>query len=256
MPFQFLESKGEIELNVHSGIGVVRQVVVVFEAQFFSWRTQRQVPFHAGFFPVFVPFHFLAGAQEELHFHLLKLAHAEDELPRYDLVAESLTDLCDAEGYFLAGGFVYIEEVDEDTLRRFRAEVELAVFAGDVAQLCGKHEVELAHFRPVARAGFGVGNFQIVNDGLQFGHISGGGGFGEAVEDSVVLLLVFQHARIGLAVHGLVEAVAEALQGLFHLLVHFLLDLFQMAFDELVGAVAFFAVFVVNEWIVERIHVA
>jgi hypothetical protein len=56
---------------------------------------------------------------------LLEFAHTEDELPRHDLVAEGFTDLGDAERYFLAGGFLNVQEIDKNTLRRFRRRYSL-----------------------------------------------------------------------------------------------------------------------------------
>ena len=71
--------------------GVVVEAVHVFaEAKGF-------VPLEPGSLPVFVPLALGAGLDEELHLHLLELAHPEDELPRNDFVAEGLADLSDAE---------------------------------------------------------------------------------------------------------------------------------------------------------------
>jgi hypothetical protein len=70
-------------------------------------------------FHVVVPLHLGAGLDEELHLHLLELPHAEDELPRDDLVAEGLAGLRDAEGDLHARALLHVQEVHEDALCRF-----------------------------------------------------------------------------------------------------------------------------------------
>ena len=62
----------------------------------------------------------------------------------------------------------------------------------------------------------------------------------------VALLLILEHAGIGLAEHRLVKLVAKTLSSLLTLLVHLLLDLGDLVLDEHVGAVALLAVAVVD----------
>ena len=57
--------------------------------------------FFAEVLPVSKPLEVGAGFAEELAFHLLELADAEDEVARSYLVAESLADLAYAEGQLL-----------------------------------------------------------------------------------------------------------------------------------------------------------
>ena len=91
---------------------------------------------------------------EELHLHLLELARAEDEVARRDLVAEGLADLRDPERRFLARELQHVLEVDEDALRRLRAQV------GDRARLLHRadrrleHQVEVARLGQIALVGF------------------------------------------------------------------------------------------------------
>jgi len=68
----------------------VGQFVVVVKAVVIVAEAQRTVPGHAGVLPLVPPLHFGSGAHEELHLHLLELAHTEDELTGHDLVAEGL----------------------------------------------------------------------------------------------------------------------------------------------------------------------
>ncbi len=72
----------------------------------------------------------------------------------------------------------------------------------------------------------------------------------------VALALVFEHTRISLAEHCLVEALAEFPGGLGHLLVDFLVKLGDKVFNEHVGAVAFLGVAVVDQGVVEGVHVS
>jgi len=82
------------------------------------------VPFGAHVFPVIVPFHFFAWAHKELHFHLLKLAHTEDELARYNFVAEGLANLGNTKRDLHAARFLDIQEINENALCRFWTQVD------------------------------------------------------------------------------------------------------------------------------------
>ena len=121
--FHFLEAEGHQELDVRSRIGVVSQLVVVVETVVIRPETERPMPFHTRIAPFGPPPHLLARADEELHLHLFELTHAEDELPRHDLVAERLADLGNAERQLHAAGLLHVQEINEDTLRRFGPQV-------------------------------------------------------------------------------------------------------------------------------------
>ena len=151
-PFHFLESERHLVLDVRSCIGIVSQLFVVVEAILFVAKAEVAVPAHARFFPTGKPGELFAWPNKELHLHLLKLPHPKNELPRDDLIPESLSDLSNAEGDLHASRFLDIEEVDKDSLRRFGAEVNFHGAIGCRSHFGGKHEVELAYVRPVARA--------------------------------------------------------------------------------------------------------
>src|SRR6201996_5180470 len=102
--------------------------------------------------PLVVPAVGVGGRDEELHLHLLELAGAEDEVAGGDLVAEGLADLGDPEGRLLAGEAEHVLEVDEDALRRLRAEVDLRALARDRADVRLEHQVEVARLRELAAA--------------------------------------------------------------------------------------------------------
>lgn len=81
------------------------------------------MPVEAGLLPALEVLHVRARLDEELHLHLLELTRAEREVARRNLVAERLADLRDAKRHLLARGLLHVQEVHEDALRRFRAQV-------------------------------------------------------------------------------------------------------------------------------------
>ena len=214
------------------------------------------MPAQALLTPVVEPLQLLAGTYKELHLHLLKLAHAEDELTGHNLVAEGLADLCDAKGDAHAAGLLHIQEVHENALCGLGTQIHVHRRVGAAAHLRLEHEVELTHVGPVLGTAHGVHDLVIDDNLLQLGQVVVVHGLLVAGMQFVTLLLVLEHAGIGLAEHRLVKLVAEALGGLLAFLVHLLLDLGNLVLDEHVGAVALLAVAVVNQGIVECVHVA
>src|SRR5690625_7090493 len=87
-------------------------------AQFGCADADVLMPLHALFPPRLEVLHLRARLHEVLHLHLLELTHAEDELPRHNLISECFPDLCDTERNLLARGVEHIVEVDKDALRR------------------------------------------------------------------------------------------------------------------------------------------
>ena len=124
-PFHFLPSDREGVFNVHRRICVMRKFDVIVIAVVFCGETHRQMPVEPLLLPVFVPLFLCAGADEELHFHLLEFAHAEDELPGYDLVPEGLPDLGNAEGDLHPGRLLDVQEINKDALCGFGTEIDL-----------------------------------------------------------------------------------------------------------------------------------
>ena len=76
------------------------------------------------------PFHLCAWLAEELHLHLLKLTHTEDELTCNDLVTECLTDLSDTERDAHTACLLNIKVIHEDTLRSLGTEVDFHCTVG------------------------------------------------------------------------------------------------------------------------------
>ena len=98
--FHLFETEREIKVNIYGCIGVVGEFHMVMVAVAIFICSQCQVPFQALFFPVYIPLKFGAGFAEKLHFHLLELFHAHDELTGHNLVAECLSCLGDSKGDF------------------------------------------------------------------------------------------------------------------------------------------------------------
>ena len=80
---------------------------------------------------------------EELDLHLLELARAEGEVPRRDLVAETLADLGDAEGNPHPRAVADVLEVDENALGRLGTQKDRVLFAAQRADDRLEHQVEL-----------------------------------------------------------------------------------------------------------------
>ena len=69
--------------------------------------------------------------------------------------------------------------------------------------------------------------------------------------DFVVLGLLAEDVRVGLAELLFVERLSEALASLFDLFVHLFLDLAQIVLDQVVCAIPFLGILIVDERIVE-----
>ena len=254
--FQLLEAHGELELDVAGRVGVVRQLDVVVEAVVLHGQAQGAVPLHAVLLPVGVPLHLGAGLHEELHLHLLELAHAEHELPRHDLVAEGLAGLRDAEGDLHPRALLHVEEVHEDALCRFGAEVDRAALTAHAAQLGGEHQVELPHLGPVGGTAHRALDL-LVDDQLAHGlQVVGVEGLLHAPFHRVDAVLAALHVGVGGAELRLIEGLAELAARLVDLLGDLLLVLADVLLQQHVRPVALLAVLVVDQRIVEGVHVA
>ena len=254
--FHLFEAEGHVELDVGGGVGVVRQLFVVVEAIVFVAEAKGEMPVEARLLPFLEPVELRAGLYEKLHLHLFELAHAEDKLAGHDFVAEGLTDLCDAEGQAHAAGLLHVEVVHEDALRRFGTQVNGGGAVGRRAHFCFKHEVELAHVGPVARTGDGAHDFLVENDLLELFEVHVVHRLRVTLVQGVALGLVFEHAAVGGAKLRLVERLAEAFACLGYFFFNLLLVLADLILDEHVGAVALLRVAVVDEGVVEGIHVS
>ena len=99
--------------------------------------------------PVFEPVLRVVWRHEELHLHLLELAHPEGEVAWGDLVAEALSDLGDAERRPLARELQVVLEVQEDPLCRLGPQVDGRAVGLHGSNRRLEHQVELARLRQV-----------------------------------------------------------------------------------------------------------
>src|SRR5260370_11907763 len=95
----FLPAQYRSILNIESLLRIVRQLIrpMGAQAQPVLVIDDALVPLEAPFSPVIKPLLHLARMHKELQVPLLELALAEQEVPRRNLVAESLPDLPDTE---------------------------------------------------------------------------------------------------------------------------------------------------------------
>src|SRR6266487_4772792 len=98
--FYFFKADWKFIFNITSGIGIVSQLHMIMKTISFSWNAKTQMPFHSFFFPGFIPFFLRTWTNEILHFHLLKLPHTKNKLPRYNFIPERLPYLCNTERNF------------------------------------------------------------------------------------------------------------------------------------------------------------
>ena len=253
---KLLEAEGEVELDVRGCIGIVGKLLMVMEAVVFGTHTKVYMPFHAGFLPFFEPFQLCSGLDKELHFHLLELPHAEDELTGHNLITEGLAYLGDTEGDLHTAGLLDIEVVHKYSLGSFRAQIDEVCTVCGGAHGGGEHEVELAHFRPVAGAGNRADYITIDNYLPIFSKIIGFFSSDIAVMDLIPLCLLAKDIGVGCTELLLVERVPEFLAALGHFLLYFLLNLTKVILNEDIGPVTLFGVLIVNEGVVEGTYVA
>ena len=251
-----LEAERHLELDVCRGVGIVGQFLVVMVAVFLVTETEDLVPAEACLTPVVEPFQLFAGTNEELHLHLLELAHTEDELTCHNLVTECLADLCDTERYTHAACFLHVEVVHEDALCGLRTKINLHRSVGSRTHLGLEHEVELTDVGPVACAAYGVNDLVVEDNLFQLIEVIGVHCLGKPCVKFVTLAGVFEYTGVGLAEHRLVEALAETLCGFCYLLVDFLVELRDFILNEDIGAITLFGILVVNQGVVERVNMA
>ena len=123
----------------------MRELVLVVGTQAKVLRPdpQSRVPVEARLTPELEPGLRIGGRDEELHLHLLELARTKNEVAGRDLVAEALADLRDPERRLPPRELKDVLEVDEDALRRLRAQVRLLARLLDDADARLEEQVEV-----------------------------------------------------------------------------------------------------------------
>ena len=205
---QFAPAKGEQELKVCGRFGIEGQLLrlMVPQPQALFPDAQAQQPVFAEGTPVVEPLQILTGLAEEFQFHLLKLPHTEDEVAGGNLIPEALADLGDARRKLFPGGPHGVLEVHENTLGRFRTQVNLVravlVHAGKGLE----HQVELPDARKVLLAAYRADDVMLGDELLQFcvaPAVAGLGAFGEVFNQLV-------RAEAGLAGFAVHQRIVEA----------------------------------------------
>src|SRR5690606_36766968 len=97
--------------------------------------------------------HLRAGADKELHLHLLKLPHTEDKLPGNDFISKGFSDLSDTKSHLHPRRLLHIEEIDKYPLGSFRPQVDGRRILCYRTHLGTKHQVELPYLGPIAGTG-------------------------------------------------------------------------------------------------------
>src|SRR6266568_8477844 len=145
-PLELLPTERELVLDVVGVLGVVRELVraVLMPAQFPGANAKTFHPLHSLFAPEPEPLVFGARLHEELHFHLLEFARAEDEVAGCDFVAERLPDLCDPERNLLPRRLQHVQVIDVDALRRLGPQINDGGLLLDGPHERLEHQVELA----------------------------------------------------------------------------------------------------------------
>jgi len=254
--FHFLEAERHQEFDIRSSIGIVSQLVMVVIAIMIIAEAQCLMPFQTGLFPSLEPVEFSTRFYKELHLHLLKLTHTEDELACNDFVTESLTDLCDTERNLHTTGLLYIQIVHEDTLSCFRTKVNLHCTFRSRTHFSGKHQIELANFRPVFRTADRANNFLIQYNLAQFIKVIIIQCFGKTFVQSVTFSLMLQHAGICTAKLCFIKSFTETFGSFGNFFVYFVVIFGELIFNQHIGTITFLGIAVINQRIIERIYVS
>ena len=183
------ERKGVFDVGGGAGVECKLSRLMIAQTQVFLAYAQRQQPVFAEVFPVSEPLKVGAGFAEELAFHLLKLADAEDEVARGDLIAEGLADLAYAEGQLFARGALDVCKVNENALSGLGTQITGG--AGVLGNADGglEHEVELADWGEIMLSADGADD--ILVRGYELVHLV------ESHRVNVYLVVLFADELVG-----------------------------------------------------------
>ena len=129
---------------------------MVAQAKVFFPDAKAEQPVFAVVLPIGEPLKVCSGLAEEFALHLLKLARAEREVARRNLVAEGLAHLAHAEGQLAARGALHIGKVYKNALRSFGPQVACAGRILCYADSRFEHQVEFADGREIVLAAHGA----------------------------------------------------------------------------------------------------
>ena len=219
-------------------------------------EAQRFMPFQTNLLPFLEPIQFRSRFYKELHLHLFELTHTEDELTGYNLVTESFTDLSDTERNFHAAGLLYVQIIDKDTLCRLRTKIDFHRTIGSRTHIGREHQIELTNFCPILSTGNRASYFFVNNDLTELFQIVIVQRFCETFVQCITLCLMLKNTPIGAAELSFVESFTKSFGSFGHLFINLIIVLSQLIFNQHIGTVAFFRVFIINQRIVKCIHMS
>ena len=117
--FHFPETKGEMKFNIAGCISIVGQFIMIVETVFFISHSKSRVPAKSFFFPIIIPLYFFSRLNKELHFHLFKFTHSENELPGNYFIPKCFSGLRNSKRNFHSTGFLNIQKINKNTLGSF-----------------------------------------------------------------------------------------------------------------------------------------
>jgi len=152
--FKLAPAHREQVLNVVSVFRVMRKLIrpVLMPAQMVRLYAKFLIIRPAPLAPLIEPHHIRTRLYKELHFHLLKLAGAENKVFGNDFIAERLANLGDAERDFHPVGLNNIPVIYIDTLCGLGAQIDNACGVLSGAYVGLEHQVELARVGQLAAA--------------------------------------------------------------------------------------------------------
>ena len=234
----------------------MRQFIVIVITVVIIAKTKGLMPLQTDLFPFLEPIQLSARFYEKLHLHLLKLTHTENELTGHNFITECLTDLCNTERNFHTTCFLNIEVVHKNTLCRFRTQIDLHGTIRSRTHLCGEHQIELTHFRPVLRSGNGANNLFIYDDLAKLIQIIIVQRFRKASMKGVAFSLMLKDTAVCATELCLIESITEFLGSFSYLFIDLIIVFGKLIFDKHVCTITFFRIFIVNQRIVECINVS
>src|SRR5574344_1235827 len=252
----FLESERHLKFDIGSGIGIMGQFLMIVETIIFSTETKSLMPFHTDFLPFREPFHLSTRFNEELHLHLFKLAHTEDELTGYNLITESLAYLSDSKRYLHTACLLYIQVIDKNSLSCLRTQINLICRIGSRTHLCREHQIKLTHVGPVFGTTDRVYDSFIQYNLLEFFQIRSLHSSCITFVQRITFLLMLYHTGIGLTEFSLIERITETFLGLSHFLIYFLFIFGYLILNQVISTITLFRIAVVYQGVVESIHVS
>ena len=124
-PFNLLKSKWKFVFDIYSSIGIMGQFFMHMKTIVLISKSKGLVPFNPQYLPFLKPIEFSPRPDEELKFHLFKLAHSENELPGNNLIPKGFTNLSNTKRYFHSSRFLDIQVIDKNSLSCFGTEINL-----------------------------------------------------------------------------------------------------------------------------------